>query len=213
MAQDQYDATLVGRAARGRRLRRFWPGRAIGSWPSIGRRFPSDTISTHVVHPTGVAALNMWGLLDRLTATGCPPIDTYAFDFGPFTISGAPVPTTPPSRTPLVAQCSTSCSLTPRPRPEPRSARGSPSKRSLSRTAASPGFAATARAASPSPSARRWSSEWTDCTRSSPRRCSRSSTTRSRSCCAATTPTGAACRWTAARPTSARARMGGSSYA
>ena len=30
------------------------------------------------------------GLLDRLAATGCPPIDTYAFDFGPFTIAGAP---------------------------------------------------------------------------------------------------------------------------
>ena len=37
-----------------------------------------------------MAALNRWGLLDRLVATGCPPIDTYAFDFGPFTISGAP---------------------------------------------------------------------------------------------------------------------------
>jgi 2-polyprenyl-6-methoxyphenol hydroxylase-like FAD-dependent oxidoreductase len=52
--------------------------------------FPSDTISTHVVHPTGVAALARWGLLDRLTATGCPPIHTYTFDFGPFTISGSP---------------------------------------------------------------------------------------------------------------------------
>ncbi|MCA1675336.1 MAG: FAD-dependent monooxygenase, partial [Actinobacteria bacterium] len=52
--------------------------------------FPSDTISTHLVHPPGVAALLRWGLLDRLTATGCPPIDTYSFDFGPFTISGAP---------------------------------------------------------------------------------------------------------------------------
>jgi hypothetical protein len=31
-----------------------------------------------------------WGLIDRLTATGCPPIHTYTFDFGPFTISGAP---------------------------------------------------------------------------------------------------------------------------
>jgi 2-polyprenyl-6-methoxyphenol hydroxylase-like FAD-dependent oxidoreductase len=37
-----------------------------------------------------VRALSKWGLLDRLTATGCPPILTYAFDFGPFTISGAP---------------------------------------------------------------------------------------------------------------------------
>lgn len=52
--------------------------------------FPSDTISTHLVHPPGVAALQRWGLLDRLVETGCPPIDTYAFDFGPFTIAGAP---------------------------------------------------------------------------------------------------------------------------
>ena len=52
--------------------------------------FPSDTLSTHILHPPGVAALQRWGLLDRLVATGCPPIDTYSFDFGPFTISGAP---------------------------------------------------------------------------------------------------------------------------
>jgi 2-polyprenyl-6-methoxyphenol hydroxylase-like FAD-dependent oxidoreductase len=42
------------------------------------------------VHPLGAAALSRWGLLDRLTATGCPPIHTYSFDFGLFTISGAP---------------------------------------------------------------------------------------------------------------------------
>jgi flavin-dependent dehydrogenase len=58
--------------------------------------FPSDTISTHILHPLGAGALSRWGLLDRLTATGCPPIDTYAFDFGPFTIVGAPgTPETP----------------------------------------------------------------------------------------------------------------------
>jgi 2-polyprenyl-6-methoxyphenol hydroxylase-like FAD-dependent oxidoreductase len=52
--------------------------------------FPSDTISTHILHPLGARSLSKWGLLDRLTATGCPPIHTYAFDFGPFTIAGAP---------------------------------------------------------------------------------------------------------------------------
>jgi len=52
--------------------------------------FPSDTLSTHLIHPPGVAALRRWGLLDRVTATGCAPIDTYRFDFGPFTISGGP---------------------------------------------------------------------------------------------------------------------------
>ena len=53
-------------------------------------RVPSDTVSTHLLHPPGVAALSRWGLLERLVATGCPPIDTYVFDFGPFTLTGAP---------------------------------------------------------------------------------------------------------------------------
>jgi 2-polyprenyl-6-methoxyphenol hydroxylase-like FAD-dependent oxidoreductase len=52
--------------------------------------FPSDTVSTHILHPLGASALARWGLLDRLAATGCPPIHTYAFDFGPFTLAGAP---------------------------------------------------------------------------------------------------------------------------
>src|SRR5262245_52682164 len=53
-------------------------------------RFPSDTVSTHVVQPLAAAALARWGLLDRLTATGCPPVGTFAFDFGPVQITGAP---------------------------------------------------------------------------------------------------------------------------
>jgi 2-polyprenyl-6-methoxyphenol hydroxylase-like FAD-dependent oxidoreductase len=52
--------------------------------------FPSDTLSTHILHPLGVQALSRWGLADRLAATGCPPIDTYTFDVGPLTLAGAP---------------------------------------------------------------------------------------------------------------------------
>jgi flavin-dependent dehydrogenase len=52
--------------------------------------FPSDTVSTHLLHPLAVGALSKWGLLDRLIETGCPAIHTYGFDFGPFTIEGAP---------------------------------------------------------------------------------------------------------------------------
>ena len=52
--------------------------------------FPSDTVSTHVVQPLAVAALARWGLIDRLTVTGCPPIHTYTYDFGPVTIAGTP---------------------------------------------------------------------------------------------------------------------------
>ncbi len=54
--------------------------------------FPSDTMSTHLVHPPGAAALRRWGLLERLEATGCPPVETYSFDFGPLTIAGSPQP-------------------------------------------------------------------------------------------------------------------------
>ncbi|MEU5981381.1 NAD(P)/FAD-dependent oxidoreductase [Streptomyces sp. NPDC047434] len=52
--------------------------------------FPSDTISTHLIHPPGLAALDRWGLLEQVVASGCPPIDTYAFDLGPFSIVGSP---------------------------------------------------------------------------------------------------------------------------
>ena len=62
--------------------------------------FPSDTLSTHLVHPPGVAALRRWGLLER-AVTGCPPIGTYVFDFGPFTISGTPGTAYAPLRTML----------------------------------------------------------------------------------------------------------------
>jgi flavin-dependent dehydrogenase len=62
--------------------------------------FPSDTISTHLVHAPGVAALRRWGLLER-AVVGCPPIETYAFDFGPFTISGGPGTAYAPRRTVL----------------------------------------------------------------------------------------------------------------
>jgi len=54
--------------------------------------FPSDTLSTLVIHAPGVAALRRWGLLDEVRATGCPPIERYSFDFGPFTLVGRPRP-------------------------------------------------------------------------------------------------------------------------
>jgi flavin-dependent dehydrogenase len=52
--------------------------------------FPSDTLSTHFIHPPGVAALARWGILDQLEATNCPPVTGYSFDFGPITLTGTP---------------------------------------------------------------------------------------------------------------------------
>src|SRR5829696_7928615 len=63
--------------------------------------FPSDTVSTHFVHAPGVEALERWGLLDRLAATGCPPITAYHFDFGPVALQGFPGTAYGPRRTVL----------------------------------------------------------------------------------------------------------------
>src|SRR5262245_47452334 len=54
--------------------------------------FPSDTLSTHYIHQPGTAALQRWGLLDKLAATGCPPIYTLTFDIGFFALKGEPTP-------------------------------------------------------------------------------------------------------------------------
>lgn len=54
--------------------------------------FPSDTVSTLVIQPSGVASLKRWGLFDRITATGCRPFNRFRFDFGPVVVSGSPRP-------------------------------------------------------------------------------------------------------------------------
>jgi 2-polyprenyl-6-methoxyphenol hydroxylase-like FAD-dependent oxidoreductase len=85
-----YDAIIVGARCAGSPTAMLLARKGYRVLVVDRATFPSDTVSTHVVHPKGVAALARWGLLDRLTATGCPPIRTYTFDFGPFTISGSP---------------------------------------------------------------------------------------------------------------------------
>lgn len=54
--------------------------------------FPSDTLSTHYIHQPGVASLHRWGLLERVVASGCPPVERQVFDVGPFALFGTPPP-------------------------------------------------------------------------------------------------------------------------
>jgi 2-polyprenyl-6-methoxyphenol hydroxylase-like FAD-dependent oxidoreductase len=90
MPRNQYDAIVVGARCAGSPTAMLLARKGYRVLVVDRARFPSDTVSTHLLHPPGVAALAQWGLLERLTAGGCPPIDTYAYDFGPFTISGSP---------------------------------------------------------------------------------------------------------------------------
>ena len=87
---NQYDVIIVGARCAGSPTAMLLARKGYNTLLVDRATFPSDTISTHLIHPTGVATLRGWGLLDRVLATGCPPIHTYAFDMGPFTISGAP---------------------------------------------------------------------------------------------------------------------------
>lgn len=96
MNQESFDVIVVGARCAGSPTAMLLARQGYKVLVVDSATFPSDTISTHVVHPPGVEALRRWGLLDQLVATGCPRIDTYAFDFGPFTIAGTPgTPETP----------------------------------------------------------------------------------------------------------------------
>lgn len=89
-SRTQYDAIVVGARCAGSPTAMLLARKGYRVLVVDRATFPSDTISTHLIHPPGVMALRRWGLLDRLVATGCPAIHTYAFDMGPFVISGTP---------------------------------------------------------------------------------------------------------------------------
>lgn len=50
--------------------------------------FPSDTLSTHLLHQPAVAALARWGLLDRVRASGCPPLDQEVYEVADVRLAG-----------------------------------------------------------------------------------------------------------------------------
>ncbi len=85
-----YDAIVVGARCAGSPLAMLLARKGYRVLVLDRATFPSDTVSTHVVQPLAAAALARWGLLERLVGTGCPPIHTYAFDFGAFTLAGRP---------------------------------------------------------------------------------------------------------------------------
>ncbi len=87
---EPYDAIVVGARCAGSPTAMLLARKGYKVLLVDRASFPSDTVSTHLVHPLAIQSLARWGLRDRLVATGCPPIDTYFFDFGDFSIAGAP---------------------------------------------------------------------------------------------------------------------------
>ena len=69
-----YDAIIVGARVAGAPTAMLL-ARAGHSVLLVDRdTFPSDTLSTHLIRIEGVALLAEWGVLDRVLATGAPPI-------------------------------------------------------------------------------------------------------------------------------------------
>jgi 2-polyprenyl-6-methoxyphenol hydroxylase-like FAD-dependent oxidoreductase len=89
MSDEPYDAIVVGARCAGSPTAMLLARKGYRVLVVDKAAFPSDTISTHLVHPPGVAALARWGVLEPALGD-CPPIHTYRFDFGPFTLSGSP---------------------------------------------------------------------------------------------------------------------------
>jgi 2-polyprenyl-6-methoxyphenol hydroxylase-like FAD-dependent oxidoreductase len=92
MAEGTYDAIVIGARCAGSPTAMLLARRGHRVLVVDKATFPSDTMSTHLVHPPGIAALERWGLLDRLVETGCPPVERYSFDFGPVSVAGSPQP-------------------------------------------------------------------------------------------------------------------------
>ena len=87
-----YDAIVIGARCAGSPTALLLARRAYRVLLVDRTTFPSDTISTHYIHAPGVACLARWGLLDRIEATGCPPIPHARFDFGEVVLEGSAAP-------------------------------------------------------------------------------------------------------------------------
>jgi flavin-dependent dehydrogenase len=88
-----YDAIVVGARCAGSPTALLLARRGYKVLLLDRATFPSDMpFSNHYVHQTGAARLNRWGLLDKLAATGCPPIVKNRWDYGNFTLTGSPPP-------------------------------------------------------------------------------------------------------------------------
>jgi flavin-dependent dehydrogenase len=72
MAANHYDVIVVGARCAGSPTAMLLARQGYRVLLADRATFPSDTISTHVIHPTGIAALNRWGLLGQLDVAGWP---------------------------------------------------------------------------------------------------------------------------------------------
>ncbi|ACU71495.1 monooxygenase FAD-binding [Catenulispora acidiphila DSM 44928] len=74
-----YDVIIVGARCAGAATALLLARQGVRVLLADRTTFPSDTVSTHLLHPAGVARLREWNLLEPLLATGCPPLDAISY--------------------------------------------------------------------------------------------------------------------------------------
>jgi 2-polyprenyl-6-methoxyphenol hydroxylase-like FAD-dependent oxidoreductase len=72
-----YDAIVVGGRVAGAPLSMLLARAGYRVLCVEKERMPSDTLSTHYLHPMGVGRLRNWGLLDAVEQSGCPRITRF----------------------------------------------------------------------------------------------------------------------------------------
>jgi flavin-dependent dehydrogenase len=84
----RYDAIVVGARVAGAATAMLLARRGLDVLLVDRARFPSEIPHGHYVHMHGPPRLAAWGLLDRVLATGCPPITSITMDLGDFPLTG-----------------------------------------------------------------------------------------------------------------------------
>ena len=87
-----FDAIVIGARCAGSPLAMLLARKGYRVLVADKARFPSDTVSTHVIWQAGLARAQKWGLLDRIAALGAPPIRTVSFSAGDVAFAGTPPP-------------------------------------------------------------------------------------------------------------------------
>jgi flavin-dependent dehydrogenase len=84
----RYDAIVVGARCAGAATAMLLARRGFDVLLVDRARFPSEIPHGHYIRTHGPPRLAAWGLLDRVLATGCPPITSITMDLGDFPLTG-----------------------------------------------------------------------------------------------------------------------------
>ncbi|MBP7147248.1 MAG: NAD(P)/FAD-dependent oxidoreductase [Acidobacteria bacterium] len=87
-----YDVIVVGARCAGSPTARLLARKGHRVLLLDKAHFPSDTLSSHLIWHSGLARAKRWGLLDRITGLGAPPIRRVTLDADGVPLGGTPPP-------------------------------------------------------------------------------------------------------------------------